>query len=310
MQENSIMKNWFMHRHVSDEILKEFNIYWGSSPIMGECIVIPVLGQDGNFLFNKYRRNPMIDAKPKYLYDKGSRVTLYGWWKAKKEKSILITEGEFDSLVAWSHNIPAITSTGGALSFQEEWSNLLSEKEVTLCFDNDNAGGQGMARALKYIPHASILFIPDRPGIKDLTDYVSSGGNLSELLKTKIHFNNLQEVIDDKINRIATFRSTWFHDAYIEENTVPEYVEKRRPLGKEINDEILIAKSVPIPKLLKFNHERKTNCIWHNEKSASLHYYKDTNTVYCFGCGKHGDVIDVYRQVNNCSFTEAVRNLI
>ncbi len=308
MQENNIMKNWFSHRHVAESVLTDFNVYWGSNPIIGECIVIPVLDHDGNFLFNKYRRNPLIDAKPKYLYDKGGKVTLYGWWKAKKEKRILITEGELDSLVAWSKNIPAISSTGGAMSFQEEWKELLADKEIILCFDNDHSGGEGMARALKFLPDAYIVFIPDRPGMKDLTDYVSSGGDIAELLKTKKQFKDLQDVIDDRLERIATFRSTWFHDAYITINSVPEFVHINRPLGKELNDDILMAKNYPIPNLLKFNYEHKAQCIWHNEKTPSLHYYKDTNSVYCFGgCGRHGDAIDVYRQINNCSFKEAVK---
>ena len=88
MQENMFL-NWLKHRHISDSILSEFQIHLGNSPIMGECIVIPIKDTDGNFSFNKYRRNPSIDIKPKYIYDKGGKVTLYGWWKSKNEKSIL-----------------------------------------------------------------------------------------------------------------------------------------------------------------------------------------------------------------------------
>ena len=94
----------------------------------------------------------MQDDKPKYIYDKGSKISLYGWWKAKTEKSILITEGEMDSLVAWSANIPAVSSTGGASSFQSEWAELFKDKDVTICFDNDSAGGVGMVKTLKIIP--------------------------------------------------------------------------------------------------------------------------------------------------------------
>lgn len=308
MQENNLVKNWFSHRKISDSILSEFNVHWGSSPIMGECIVIPIHDENNNFLFNKYRRNPMIDVKPKYLYDKGGKITLYGWWKAKEEKTILITEGELDTLTAWSANIPSITSTGGANSFQEEWTIILKDKEIILCFDNDGAGGQGMARALKFIPHAYIVFLPDRTGVKDISDYISSGGNLSELLRTKIHFNNLQEVIEDKQKRISQWRSTYFHDAYIEENTIPEYVKVERKTIKNDADKITRAKQYPITDLIKFTHDKKALCIFHNEKTPSMQYYND-NHVYCFSCGGHGDAISVYRQINNCTFKEAVDKL-
>lgn len=309
MQEN-MFTNWFNNRKVSDSILSEFNVHWGSSPIMGPCIVIPVHDQDNNFVFNKYRRNPTQNITPKYMYDKGGHVTLYGYWKAKEEKSILITEGEFDCLVAWSANIPAVTSTGGANSFQEDWVSLLADKEVTLCFDNDSAGGHGMAKVLMMIPHAYILFLPDRPGIKDITDYVASGGNLAELVRTRERFTCLQDVIDDRAKRVAIYQSTWFHDSFIELNTVPEYLPKEQKSYTSADASLLDkAKFYPINNLLKFDRVGNALCPWHNEKSSSLHLYRDSNTVYCFGCGKHGDSIDVYRAIHKCSFKEAISKL-
>jgi len=309
MQEN-ILKSWLSKRHISDHIISEFGVHWGHSPIMGSCIVIPIQDFDGLFSFNKYRRNPMQDDKPKYIYDKGSKISLYGWWKAKTEKSILITEGEMDSLVAWSANIPAVSSTGGASSFQSEWAELFKDKDVTICFDNDSAGGVGMVKTLKIIPHAYVVFLPDRPGIKDISDYIMGGGDLAELLRTRIKFNSIQDVIDHKSQRLSLWQSTWFHDNFIEEHTTPSYVKTER---KTINktDEISIAKTHPISNLVKFNSDGKALCIWHNERTPSMQYYPDTNTVYCFGgCGKYGDVIDVYRQIHNCTFKEAIKKLI
>lgn len=308
MQEN-MFQNWFKKRHVSDSILSEFNVHWGVSPTMGECIVIPVHDGDGKFVFNKYRRNPMQDEKPKYTYDRGGAVTLYGWHKAKDHQKILITEGELDSLVAWSSNIPAITSTGGSMSFQEEWADLLKDKDVTICFDNDEAGAKGMVKVLKYIPHAYVIFLPHQQGVKDITDYVSKGGDLSELIRTRVHFNNLQEVIDDRAERAAMFQDYHFHNAYVEENTVPSYVKTDRKSAKD-GDKLARAKTYPISDIIKFDRTYNACCIYHNEKSASMHYYKDTNTVYCFGCGKSADAVDVYRRMNDCSFKEAIEKLI
>lgn len=308
MQEN-MFTNWFNNRSVSKNILDEFNIHWGHSDIMGECIIIPVKDLGGNFSFNKYRRNPMMDTKPKYLYDKGSKVTLYGWWEASDFSSILITEGELDALVAWSANIPAVTSTGGAMSFQEEWVDLLKDKDITICFDNDEAGAKGMVKVLKYLPNASVVFIPDRANIKDITDYVSAGGDLVELLRTRVQFKTLQDVIDHRATRLSLWQSVWFHDAYIEEHTIPEYVKVDRKVIYTDGDKISKAKTYPISNILRFNKDYKTCCIWHNESGPSLHYYRETNTVYCFGCGKHGDVIDVYRTINECSFKEAIEEL-
>lgn len=310
MQEN-ILNNWFNSRKISDDVLNTFKVHWGISPIMGECIVIPVMDHKGVFFFNKYRRDPLVDAKPKYLYDKGGSTTLYGYFKAKDEDRILITEGELDCLVAWSANIPAITSTGGALSFQEEWTELLKDKDITICFDNDEAGAKGMVKVLKYLPQAKVVFIPDRPNVKDLSDYVAAGGDLPELLRGRKHFTCLQDVVDDRANRLATWQSVWFHDAYIKEHTIPAFVNiKKKDFVRTDGDALHNAKKHPISNLIEFDYGNKTICLWHNEKTPSLHFYPKTNTLYCFGmCGRVYDVIDVYKKLNNCSFKEAVEKL-
>lgn len=299
------MYDWLTRRSITDAIINDFGIYWGTHAVMGDCIVIPVINEQGVCTFNKYRRDPRVDAKPKYTYDNGGKVTLYGYWKAKDTDTILITEGEMDALVAWSANIPAITSTGGAMSFQTEWGELLKDKKVILCFDNDEAGGKGLVRALSVVPHAKVLFLPDRPGIKDISDYCTGGGNLQELLTSAKHFASIDEVVDDRAIRLALWQSTFFHDAYIAEHTKPVYAPRSL---RDVTD-LENAKTYPIPQLLKF----KTNaalCIFHAEKSPSLQYYPKTNTCYCFGgCGKAYDVIDIYRKLHNCSFKEAIRAL-
>lgn len=196
------------------------------------------------------------------------------------------------------------------MSFQDEWKDLLANKEITLIFDNDEAGGKGMVKALGVVPHAYVCFLPDRPGIKDVSDYVSAGGDLHELLRTRVRFSSLQDVIDDKSRRQATWQSTFFHDAYIAEHTVPEYVKVDRKVSKNDGDMVARAKDYPIGNLLKFNSAGFALCPAHNEKTGSLKYYADKNRCYCFGgCGKSFDSIDIYKIINNCSFKEAVKAL-
>jgi len=68
-------------------------------------------------------------------------------------------------------------------------------------------------------------------------------------------------------------------------------------------------KEIPITNYLNFKYN-KTRCIFHNEKTPSLTYYPDKNTVYCFGsCGKSFDVIDVVAKINNLTFIETINFL-
>lgn len=303
MQINMEIKDWLNRQKITDEVIEKFSV---SSNEDGQ-IVFPVLNEHGIFIFNKYRRSPFSDNGPKYTYDRGGKVTLYGADKINEHKKILITEGEKDCLVAWSLNIPAVTSTGGAQSFQEEWVSLFQDKEVTICLDNDLAGAQGTVKILNYLPDAKIVFLPDRPGIKDISDYVTQGGDFNELIKTAIHFNSIEAVKEDECKRRSLYQSTFFHEEYIKKHTkvIPEKV--KRPTYD--NDRVTNAKLYPMENLLEFTR-KKAVCPFHNEKTGSFYLNKDTNTGYCFGqCGQIYDVISVYMKLHDCNFTTAVNEL-
>jgi len=91
---------------------------------------------------------------------------------------------------------------------------------------------------------------------------------------------------------------------------VDELVKRRKRFefnnSKLVNLEVI--KQVPISNFIKFNHNT-AKCLWHSERTPSMHYYKKDNHVKCFGCSKYADVIDVVMAINNCSFKEAVKIL-
>lgn len=49
-------------------------------------------------------------------------------------------------------------------------------------------------------------------------------------------------------------------------------------------------------------------CPFHGEKTASFKVYGD-GTFHCFGCGAHGDVIDLIRKMEGRSFSEVCEAL-
>jgi DNA primase len=293
--------DFFNRRKITKEVLDEFSINWN-----GTHIVYPVKNINGEIIFSNYRRSPISNVGARFLYDKGSKVSLYGIDKISKHKTILICEGLNDCLVAWSHNIPAVSSTGGSQSFQKEWVDYFIDKDVIICFDNDEAGAEGMVKALKIIPWAKILLLPYMPNVKDISDYVTHGGNLIELMKTAQHYNFLEEVTGDRLKRLALCQSVYFHDAYIKEHTKVNKHTERKTYS---NDKVTNAKLYPMTNLLEFKGN-KCCCPFHSEKTASFQYYPETNTAYCFGCGKVADSIEVYRHIHpNKSFKECVEDL-
>ena len=47
-------------------------------------------------------------------------------------------------------------------------------------------------------------------------------------------------------------------------------------------------------------------CPYHDERTPSFYLYPETNTFHCYGCGAHGDVINLTQQLHGLDFKEAV----
>jgi hypothetical protein len=79
---------------------------------------------------------------------------------------------------------------------------------------------------------------------------------------------------------------------------------------KLINEQdVLRAKEYPVNQLIKFNNAGFAPCIFHNEKTGSMRYYKNSNSVHCFGCGTSGDSIKVAQQLFGDNFINTVKRL-
>lgn len=297
---------WYGNRKVSEQILNDFNIKFENNRI-----IIPVYDIDGKFLFNKYRRNPAFDLNdngPKYTYDKGGKVTLYCADKIKDEKRVLIVEGENDCMACWSHNLPAVTSTGGANSFQESWGELFKDKEVIIIYDNDNAGCMGALKTLLIIPHARVVILPKEAGTKDICDYYTKGGDLRDLIETSKHYIDVEKVRAERNELRAKWRTEdhVFHDIWLEWWDNQQEQNKQSKKTIEYDNEVKQAKSVLIEDIIPVGYDHKALCLWHTEKTPSMHIYDD-NHFFCFACGKHGDVIDIVMEKEKVDFKSAVK---
>jgi hypothetical protein len=49
-------------------------------------------------------------------------------------------------------------------------------------------------------------------------------------------------------------------------------------------------------------------CVFHQEKTGSLHVWDDH--AHCFGCGFHGDAVEIARKLGKLTFVEAVERLL
>lgn len=328
------VEEWFFRRTISADTLKQFSITWDADG----RITIPVHSPSGTFLFNKYRRSPFSEEGPKYRYDKGATSALYGAQFIENSHPVIVCEGELDVLALRSHAFPAVSSTGGAGTFDPRWADILKGHRVIICYDNDDAGHRGALNVQSILPDATIALLPDKRNVKDITDYfmwLRDQGELDskvskmfdagvsypmeefEIPEKKKDMQILKRKYLDRIEWAYKLRSqlgmhsTKFVDTYIEQQQqlVADVARTiKRGKYKPGNEKsIPAAKAVPITNYMKFDRQGFAKCLWHNEDTPSLHYILKSNKVYCFGaCQKAYDVIDVVMAQRNITFAEAL----
>lgn len=338
------IKEWFASRTVSEQTLADFNIGWN-----GKRIIFPIYSPTGEYLFSKYRRDPASEEGPKYTYEAGATAALYGAHRLNEKHFIIICEGEGDLLTLYSHGYTAVTSTGGAGTFKDEWIELLTGKDLYVCYDNDEAGLKGAVKLLTKLP-AKMVLVPRAEGVKDITNYIQTGGSFPILLEQAQSFPVLSDPIPEfkfikdveeqkkkykyalehlmvqERNAKNSGKFFWHFDAIRElfltaldnlEREIRKMRYFKKPVNVEDNDgritneDVLRAKEVPIENFLKINHAGFAHCpLGHTDKTPSLKVYRQQNKWFCFSCSSGTDVIDLIQKMESCDFITAVKKLI
>jgi DNA primase len=282
----------YLHaRGIPDPIVNRHLLGW-----TGWRISIPVFNREGQFAFFKFARDPGEEhPSPKMLASRGSTLELYGWEVVLgKPASVIICEGEFDRLVLEAQGFEAVTSTGGAGAFRPEWADDFKYiPEVYICFDRDEAGERGALRVARLIPHAKLVALPPDVGEGgDVTDFfVRLGFGRDDFLKL------LEEAVPPP---------------------APIYEEPKPPAPSSPDRERIerVKKAVPIEGLIGRSVALRPSggmlvglCPFHEDHVPSLTVYPRTGTFHCYGCLKHGDVIDFVRYREDLSFKEAMDQL-
>lgn len=91
-----------------------------------------------------------------------------------KPKEILITEGEFDCIIANHFGYSAL-GIAGVSSFPDKQRELLNDKDVYLLFDSDEPGQKAADDiGLKISDYANKIVKWEIENFKDLTEYANA----------------------------------------------------------------------------------------------------------------------------------------
>lgn len=132
----------------------------------------------------------LLDGKKFWSVGDQKDVDLFGWQLAKESgaRRLIITEGENDAIAlakifeiyekdAYKDTIPAVCSLPhGAASAGKDMARLLPEikkffKEVSLCFDDDEAGARAVEDVCRIMPGVQVIHLP----LKDANECLIQG---------------------------------------------------------------------------------------------------------------------------------------
>ncbi|MGH9462292.1 MAG: CHC2 zinc finger domain-containing protein [Vicinamibacteria bacterium] len=282
----------YLHgRGIPDPLISRYLLGWN-----GTRIAIPIQNRDGEVAFFKLAKDPEDRSEsPKMLAPRGMRYELYGWEQLlARPQRLIVCEGEFDRLVIEAQGYPAVTSTGGAGTFREEWAkDFASIEEVYLCFDRDEAGWRGTQRIGRLIPHARVVVLPEEVGEGgDVTDFFVRLGRSREDFE-KLLTAAKPVPPSSEPERVPV--RTWHAGDPSRERI--ERIKREVPIAEVIGERIELWRSGSV---------FLGRCPFHEDDRPSLAVYPETKSFYCFGCSTHGDVITFVRELDHLSFPEAL----
>lgn len=284
--------NYLHQRGISDEIIAVHRLGWN-----GQRITIPIFTREGTLAFFKLAKDPEDRSQgPKMLTARGGSIELYGWERVMTQPSrLIVCEGEFDRLVLEAQGLPAVTSTGGAGSFCSEWAtDFAAIPEVYLCLDRDDAGRNGALRIGQFIPHARIVDLPEEVGPGgDVTDFfVRLGADREDFLALLDRARPVP--IPPPTLPVASPR------AY--EPSSP-FALRIAALKSAVSIADLISRYVPL-RVSGLN--LRGRCPFHEDHNPSLMVYPEAGRFRCYGCDRHGDVIEFFTSIEHVSFMQAL----
>lgn len=165
---------WLKHRRISRQAVLSYKI--GYDPDR-DRITIPILDQFSTCVnIREAAYNPNRESRCKMTNLKGhGDVRLYPEWLAVNEHKLLLVEGEWDCLTGRELGLPAVTWTGGASAWSDEYAWLLKDKDIMVLYDADQAGREGAARVAEKIrklgSRVNVLVPKSFSSGKDLNDW-------------------------------------------------------------------------------------------------------------------------------------------
>ena len=209
----SIVK--YLHsRRVNDSTIEKYRLGFD-----GERITIPVTNEFGLAVnLRRYLPNCKNEQIPKIVNYTNSTIRIkYGsptmifplqvLLDSSYNDTIVLCEGEIDTLSLLSVGINAVTMTNGAMSWAQQYARLFDYKQVVLAFDNDQAGRKAALLCKKRlktrVKSIKTLPIPIKVG-KDVNDWIVKDAKMQKSISWHVLIDRLPCDIVNKDQQIIS----------------------------------------------------------------------------------------------------------
>lgn len=230
---------FYTKRGFSDQTLHRFQLGWD-----GRNIVIPIFNANDECVNFKLKRDPTLPTQSNGMFQltgRGKKRLFNEVVIKKKQERVIICEGEWDCMLLDQYGYAAVTSTGGALSFDPSWVSAFSKAEkIYICFDRDRnqAGQKGAEKTAKmFLDKGVRTYIVELPqplsneSKLDVTDYFVKRS------KTKEDFSWLLRQAREYNGNIA-------HDTILHFINGKDFMAKVFPKEEWIVDKLIPAKGM------------------------------------------------------------------
>ena len=202
--ENNDMIDKLHQLKISDAVISELQL-----GCMTNFLATPVFKNGQLINIARYNINRIPDYA-KVLYNKNANsgdIIPFDIWK-NDNRNTIVCEGEKDMLIARSHGFNAITLTGGSQSsLQKEYLDYFKNRNVYICYDNDDAGKRGskvlykelkeLAKEVHIIDISSVCSENKEDVAEFFIKYNKSHDDFVELLN-----NNKISISDDDLKEV------------------------------------------------------------------------------------------------------------
>ena len=194
-------------RGIPEKIIKQYEI---TSKEDGKILIFSFRDEDGMIQFVKYRNTAYVPGvdKSKEWCEKDCKPILYGMDQCTGAGTLVITEGQIDSLSCTAAGIPnAVSVPTGKNGFTWVpycWDFIAKYQVIVVFGDNEN-GHITLAEELaaRWPDKVRVVQPEDYQGCKDANDLLREHG--TEALKSAVA--NAKRIADDRIKRVADVES-------------------------------------------------------------------------------------------------------